>query len=61
MKKPHTQHPPAANLLLDGGARVGTLPPNAGVLLERGCCEELRAEELRGVRRRSNEHTLGRT
>ena len=57
----HTQHPPAANLLLDGGASVGTLPPDAGVMLVRGCCEELIAEELRCVRRRSNEHTLGRT
>ena len=31
-----------------GGASVGTLPPAAGVMLERGCCDALWADELRG-------------
>jgi hypothetical protein len=35
-------------LLPVGGASVGTLPPAAGVMLERGCCDALWADELRG-------------
>ena len=40
------QYEPGANLLLIGGARVGTLPPDAGVIPARGCCEKAMPEEL---------------